>query len=283
MSNDQPTGFQLAFLSFALLLLVVPLTYFVQSFVAPSATRELIGRFMPFVAAALGMAAVPAVRRACRRDLAIPVPRDRYREVAIVCVLVVGHGFAWAGAYVLWWDFREGAVALEQRLREFGTHDANLAKSLTFEGLMLHFVLGSVVAPILEELVFRGFLYRAWERRYNWVVAMLLSSALFAAYHPNFLLSFMSAVLFVGLYRRTGSLRAPILAHMLSNMLVHYALLGQFVFPRDLPAPGDLASWKFQLACLLVMAIALPAYVWMSRERNARHLTALDAHAALPR
>ena len=78
-------------------------------------------------------------------------------------------------------------------------------------------LLGVIVGPPIEELVFRGLLYRAWANQWGALVAAVLTSALFAAYHPNFLAAFSSAILFVCLVRRTGSLWASISVHAFTN------------------------------------------------------------------
>ena len=79
--------------------------------------------------------------------------------------------------------------------------------------ILLAFLL---VAPVAEELFFRGVAYNAWERERGPWVAVVGSAALFAAIHsslfalvPIFALGVMLALL----YRRTGSLAANIALH----------------------------------------------------------------------
>lgn len=73
------------------------------------------------------------------------------------------------------------------------------------------------VGPLVEELVFRGTLFRVWRARWNPVLALLASSALFGLLHPLKVSSFLAAVTFVLLYTRTRSLWATVLAHSLGN------------------------------------------------------------------
>jgi len=122
-----------------------------------------------------------------------------------------------------------------------------------------------ILAPLTEELVFRALLYRTWEAQWGWLPAMLASSALFAAYHPNFVPAFLGGILYVCLYRRTGSIWAPIVVHAAFNVLIWFPLLGQFIFPRGLDAPGDLQSWWLHLAALFAALVAIPAYVSLAR------------------
>lgn len=143
--------------------------------------------------------------------------------------------------------------------------DEQMAQALSGPGLLTSILIGVIVAPLLEEILFRGFLYRAWERRWGWVPAMVLTSTLFGLYHPVFWAAFTSSIVFVCLFRRTGSLWASIIVHSFFNLMLWYPLAGRFVFPDSERAIGDINTWGLQLACLLFVAVALPLYVWISR------------------
>jgi membrane protease YdiL (CAAX protease family) len=85
------------------------------------------------------------------------------------------------------------------------------------------FVLVFLLGPFLEELFFRGCLYRAVRRRMNVLSAALISSFVFALMHGYFFLFFY--VFLVGLslaylYEKTGSLVAPLSFHMFNNLFV---------------------------------------------------------------
>lgn len=74
-----------------------------------------------------------------------------------------------------------------------------------------------VVAPLVEELVFRGALFRGWRIRWSPLVALLVSNVLFGACHKFGVGAFISGVTFALLYTRTGSLWANVLCHSLTN------------------------------------------------------------------
>jgi membrane protease YdiL (CAAX protease family) len=79
-----------------------------------------------------------------------------------------------------------------------------------------------LVAPIAEELFFRGVVYNAWEREYGSKVAVFGSAALFAAIHGSLFLLLPIFVLGVGLalvYRSTRSLPATMVMHAGFNAL----------------------------------------------------------------
>jgi len=267
MKFGSATGTQIAFFTFALLLLVAPVSHFVKT-VHPWSAEEwaLIQRALPFVVIASVLAGFPRLRRMCAVELSRGIPADRRPEVLVVALASLTKGFAWAGLWVLWWWLSEGALSAEQHVRMLDSHDIHMARAATPAEWMRGVVLAGMVGPVLEELVFRGFLYRAWERQWGWIPAMLLTSTVFGLYHANFVPAFVASILYVCIYRRTGSLWACIAAHSLFNIAAFYPFLGQFVFQRAREAPGDPSAWGFHLACLLFVMVALPIYVWMSRD-----------------
>jgi membrane protease YdiL (CAAX protease family) len=282
MKTGSATGAQVAFLTFALLMLVVPLSRWAKRyFPGPTDAWALVERALPFAFIAVALFGVTALRRACLAELSRPIPDDRRSEVALATAGHLALGFAWAGLYVLWWWIAEGPLSVEQRIGGMPPHQAEMARASTGVEVIRSFVLPVLVAPLLEELVFRGFLYRAWEKQWGWLASMALTSTLFACYHPNFLPSFTASLLYVALYRRTGTLWAPIVAHAAFNGASYYPLLGQLVFQRSLEAPGDLGAWGFHLACVMFVAVALPIYVWMARDDRGPANLAGD-HEPLP-
>ena len=81
-------------------------------------------------------------------------------------------------------------------------------------------VLGIVVAPVTEELLFRGALFGSLRARIGSRAAALLSSLLFAAVHGSLTALvplFVLALVLCWVYERSGSLVAPVAVHMLNN------------------------------------------------------------------
>jgi membrane protease YdiL (CAAX protease family) len=276
-------GWHVVVLLFAVLLVSVPLSSAVTSMLDAQAYAAPIGRNMPFVLAGIALLSIPALRRQSAARLAIPIPHDRRGEIVFAYGLMVLHAFAWMGAYVLWWHLVEGPIVLEQRLATSGTHVEALAKSVSVEGITVGIFAGGILAPIIEELVYRGILYPLWEQRFGWLASMLMTSTLFAVYHANFLSAFAGGIILNCLYRRTGSLRATIFVHALFNLTSVHMLLGQFIFPRDKVAPGDPSSWAPQIAALLVICVAVPTYVWLARNGREQSEGFASDHAAVPR
>jgi membrane protease YdiL (CAAX protease family) len=107
----------------------------------------------------------------------------------------------------------------------------------TASGLLLHLVAGAVIAPVAEELLFRGFALTAWRRSVGARSAIVRSSIVFVLAHVLFIggegfrdaasLAFVAgaarlpvALALGWLYVRTGSLWAPIGLHAAYNAVL---------------------------------------------------------------
>lgn len=79
-----------------------------------------------------------------------------------------------------------------------------------------------VVAPLVEEILFRGILYRAIKQTGRPLLALLGSALFFGAIHANLMtlipLTVLAVVLTL-LYEKTQNLLAPIIAHSLFNAI----------------------------------------------------------------
>lgn len=87
---------------------------------------------------------------------------------------------------------------------------------------ILSFLSLTVLAPVTEELVFRGILLQRWGSKYNSRVAILLSSAVFASLHTDPLGAFLFGVLMCYLAICSKGILLPILCHSLYNALVWF-------------------------------------------------------------
>lgn len=79
---------------------------------------------------------------------------------------------------------------------------------------------GAVVAPFVEEVFFRGFVFTGLRRRMDWKQAALASAGLFALAHfmPTSILPiFLLGLIFAYLFQFSGSIWPAIFMHMLTN------------------------------------------------------------------
>lgn len=85
------------------------------------------------------------------------------------------------------------------------------------------------LAPLAEEYLFRGLLYRALDREWGGWRAILGSAAYFAIYHPpiSWLPVFGLGCLNAYLFRKTGQLKWPVVTHAAYNaVVIGFQLLG---------------------------------------------------------
>lgn len=137
------------------------------------------------------------------------------------------------GVWVLW-------ITLDASWMRLGQPSAAF-RPLAADGQMLWGLIAlralgaTLVVPLMEELFWRSLLLR-WlqgtpfhqiDPRRVGLRAVLLSSAVFALAHTEWLAAFVTGVIYAWLYRRTGSLWAPVIAHAVTNgMLAAWVVLG---------------------------------------------------------
>jgi membrane protease YdiL (CAAX protease family) len=92
---------------------------------------------------------------------------------------------------------------------------------------------GVILAPIVEETFFRGFLFAGFRQRFGFNKAALLSSAIFAAAHlqPSALVpTFILGYIFSYLYQKSNSIFPGMVMHFLVN---GFSLVTIFVLTRS--------------------------------------------------
>lgn len=96
----------------------------------------------------------------------------------------------------------------------------------------LIFLAGIVIAPLVEEIFFRGFLFTGLREKYGWIPAALISAALFAAVHLQPLTMppiFLMGLIFAYLYQRTESIWPAVIMHFSINTV---GLIAAYVISR---------------------------------------------------
>lgn len=89
--------------------------------------------------------------------------------------------------------------------------------------LILLILLGGVIAPIKEEVFFRGIFYSPFRQEYGRVKGILFTAGLFALLHfdvVRFIPLLVGGVVLTWLYEKTGSLWPSIIAHGTWNTLM---------------------------------------------------------------
>jgi membrane protease YdiL (CAAX protease family) len=259
----------LAFLVFALLFLEIPVDRYISS--SWPWTKEIgIPVAAMLYSLVLGgiLALVPTLRRNCRQLLAVPIPPDKRIEIALVTVLHVVASVGVVAGMILWIWCVKGEPGLARWLNEHMNFALASKEAFSAKSFVSGIFISVLVAPIIEELVFRGTLYPAWASRWGWFPSAILTSALFAAIHSTFVPQFVGSLLFIGLLRRTGSLRACIVAHAAFNFIVWYPLIGRHLQPGVGRESGEISFWIPQLVCLAIAFFAVPIYLWVAGQSD---------------
>ncbi len=130
-------------------------------------------------------------------------------------VLGIGCGLLFASyVFILLHNLLLMALGIETQGEEIAKLFASLESPAWF------FFVGAILAPLVEEIFFRGFLFQGFRQKYGWVSAMLLSSGIFAVAHldpvsliPTFILGSLLAYL----YHRSNSVWPGVILHVLVN------------------------------------------------------------------
>lgn len=171
-----------------------------------------------------------------------PTPLRRAVGLAVLTIVVF---LVFSAIWVVALNVKEEDTKL---LNALGTNETALL-------LVASALLTTVIAPICEETLFRGYIFAALSKWKGWIPGAILTGVLFGAVHvgsapvedlvPLGVLGF--ALCF--LYRRTGSLYPCIAVHSLNN---------SFAF-------GELEKWGWQIPLLMVGSLALIAsIVWLA-------------------
>jgi hypothetical protein len=100
-------------------------------------------------------------------------------------------------------------------------------------------IVGVLVAPLVEEIFFRGFLFQGFRQRYGWIPALALSSVIFAAAHldpVSFIPTFVLGAVMAYVYHRSNSIWPGILLHFLNNGFALCAALAATRIPGLIPS-----------------------------------------------
>lgn len=167
-----------------------------------------------------------------------PTPWRRAVGLAVLTIVVF---LLFSAIWVVALNVKEEDTKL---LNALGTNETALL-------LAASALLTTVIAPICEETLFRGYIFAALTKWKGWIPGAILTGVLFGAVHlgsapvedliPLGVLGF--ALCF--LYRRTGSLYPCIAVHSLNNSI----------------AFGGLEKWGWQIPLLMVGSLALIASI----------------------
>ena len=264
MKKSEPTGFQVTFLLFAVAFAAMLITSWAAKQIdLPEDRFNVLGNLLAFPLEIGIVLAFASIRGLVVEGLSVPLSLHAGKEAAGVAALKLTITFGVWGAVALW-----GIHVMEHpELRAYGfltSRDAMDASYLSPWGITKALYAVSL-GPIIEEILYRGVLYRLWERQWGWIAGAVLSAAVFSIIHPhNLIVTFLSAILYACVYRRTGTLWAPILCHILFNLSVTWPLLGQVLILKPAEAATTFAPWIPNVACLAIGIPGFLYYLWLT-------------------
>ncbi|WP_353892778.1 CPBP family intramembrane glutamic endopeptidase [Proteinivorax hydrogeniformans] len=133
------------------------------------------------------------------------------------------------------------------------SHVENMS-SLTEGGVLLFFLAAGIMAPLIEEVIFRGLIFKELRGKVSIFAVILIQALLFGFYHLNLVQGAYTFVMgvFLGISLLwTGSIWAPILIHAGNNIFS----IGLSVMPFG-------HFFEQSAVALIGLFIVLPVSVW---------------------
>lgn len=127
--------------------------------------------------------------------------------------------------------------------------------------LGLEILLGVLLAPVVEEVLFRKLLLERWIRRMGPTKAILAQAALFGALHLLLVGAFVFGVFAALIYLRTRSIWVPAAFHILNNGLgwIVWAVVAPGVWFGSMPDIRDAAPTS-----ALITAVSAVLLIWLA-------------------
>lgn len=107
-------------------------------------------------------------------------------------------------------------------LAEYSVSYQETAEALYTPALWVQILCLGMIVPIAEEYIFRGLIFKRMRRNSSPVRAIISSALFFGLYHGNsvqMIYGSLCGLLLAYLYEKYGSMKAPIFAHMLMNIV----------------------------------------------------------------
>ncbi|ASN07059.1 CPBP family intramembrane glutamic endopeptidase [Virgibacillus necropolis] len=173
----------------------------------------------------------------------VPATRDAAKPGAIVLWSIVGVFMAYFAQYI--------ASIIEIQILGIQPGSANTEMIIDItRAAPIFMVIPAIIAPIVEEVIFRKIIFGSFYKKMNFFLAALLSALIFGIIHgePEHILIYGSmGFVFAYLYVKTKRILVPIIVHMTLNSI---SVLVQFSL-----SPEDIEKMQKQLEQMQMILI----------------------------
>ena len=123
-----------------------------------------------------------------------------------------------------------------------------------------------IVAPIIEEILFRGIFIHRWSIKWSIATTTIISSIVFGCLHFNFVGASFWGCIVALIYLKTKSLLIPIAIHLLNNLIVTSFSLFYLLYPSEetTTVAEQIQSYWWQGA--IAITISLPLLIIFLRK-----------------
>ena len=149
-------------------------------------------------------------------------------------------------------------VSLSQIAR-FSPKYQQVSEVIYSGGLFMEIVSAVIAAPILEELFFRGMIYKRLQDMINVKAAVIVSALFFGAFHGNlvqFVYAFIIGLMLAYVYEKFKTIWAPVIFHIGANLIS--VLITEFM-PQSM---NDAAVILGAMLISMVLTFVLLKYVY---------------------
>jgi membrane protease YdiL (CAAX protease family) len=126
---------------------------------------------------------------------------------------------------------------------EFAT---DLFEEVSLGGSLSAFVVLVILAPLIEEILFRGLLFTRLTKKWGMIRAMIVSSLVFGLLHLNPIGAFVFGIVTCVLYMRTRTLLVPMALHALNNLIAWLWMFAEEGAGKDFTSPEFLTQYVYQ-------------------------------------
>lgn len=175
-----------------------------------------------------------------RPDMQMRSSRNAANRWQIMLWSILGLFLAFFAQYV------SGLIETQILGIEAGSENTNMIMDITRK-LPIFLIVPAIIAPILEEIVFRKIIFGSLYKRMNFFLAAIVSSFIFGIIHgePQHILIYGSmGFVFAFLYVQTKRIIVPIIVHAAMNTIV--------VFAQYSLTPEDIERMQRQLEEMMI-------------------------------